>query len=282
MKLLEDIFIERHRLPIIALALPYVLALAWIDYRFGPAVSLAQGYLVAILIVAWTAGRWMGLSFSFLSIIAESSGDMLHESAIDVPQYLWRLSGHLLFYMLIVFMASSIKRSWDLERENARVDFLTGIANVRGFLDAGLVEIERARRSGYPVTVVYMDLDNFKKVNDTYGHMIGDSLLRRVAMILRNNTRVSDLTARMGGDEFALLLPGIRHEQAKLALGKLVNLLSGEMRKNQWPVTFSIGCVTFETTDHTLEDMLTIADGAMYEVKRNGKNNVAFRIDGTS
>src|SRR6185312_6159583 len=103
----------------------------------------------------------------------------------------------------------------------ARIDALTGVANGRTFYDLARVELCRFQRTGRPFTVAYLDLDNFKQVNDRLGHPAGDDLLRRVAQVLRDNTRVLDVPARLGGDEFALLLPETDAEDALPVLSKL-------------------------------------------------------------
>jgi diguanylate cyclase (GGDEF)-like protein len=120
--------------------------------------------------------------------------------------------------------------------------------------------------------LAYIDLDNFKTVNDTYGHLIGDSLLRLVADTIRNNIRTTDVLARLGGDEFVVLLPETDFEQSEIVINKVQTQLLDEMKKNNWPVTFSIGAVTFLTPPESVDEMIKKADNLMYSAKKNGKN----------
>ena len=161
------------------------------------------------------------------------------------------------------------------EAELARLDPLTRLANRRAFFE--LLEAERSRtvRYGRPLTLVYLDLDGFKQVNDSLGHAVGDELLKVVATTLRSSVRVSDTVARVGGDEFALLLPESGVGTAEVVLRKLQSRLLHAMQDRQWPVTFSMGAVTFLKIPLSSDEMLHSADRLMYEVKSHGKNGIA-------
>jgi diguanylate cyclase (GGDEF)-like protein len=165
-----------------------------------------------------------------------------------------------------------LKNTLELKEQLAKTDFLTGVTNARSFFELADLEINRAKRYQHPFTLAYIDLDNFKTVNDTYGHLIGDSLLRLVADTIRNNIRVTDVYARLGGDEFAVLLPETNPEQSEIAINKVQTQLLDEMKKNNWPVTFSIGAVTFLTPPESVDEMIKKADNLMYSAKKNGKN----------
>src|SRR5205085_680354 len=136
-------------------------------------------------------------------------------------------------------------------------------------------ERSRTVRYGRPLTLTYLDLDAFKQVNDTLGHAVGDELLKTVANTLRSSVRASDIVARVGGDEFALLLPESGVGTAEVVLRKLQSRLLHAMQEKQWPVTFSMGAITFLQIPHSCDDMLHSADQLMYEVKSHGKNGVA-------
>ena len=160
------------------------------------------------------------------------------------------------------------------EKDDARIDFLTRIHNRRALYEAALSEITRARRYHRPVTLVYIDLDNFKHVNDTLGHMIGDELLVEVAATLRSNVRTTDIVGRLGGDEFALLLPETNQDAATVVVDKVrVRLLMAMQLKN-WPVTFSFGVASFASPPASVDELIKHADEAMYLAKLQGKNTV--------
>ena len=127
-------------------------------------------------------------------------------------------------------------------------------------------------------SLAYIDIDNFKRVNDTLGHSRGDELLITVAKTLKRSLRKTDLVARIGGDEFACLFPETEINAAKEAYTKAKESLSNEMSKNSWPVTFSVGVVTFDKTPEDLKKAIKIADELMYSIKNAEKNNVEYRV----
>jgi diguanylate cyclase (GGDEF)-like protein len=139
----------------------------------------------------------------------------------------------------------------------------------------GLREITRARRYNRPLTLLYIDLDNFKQVNDAFGHETGDELLVEVAATIRCNVRATDLVARLGGDEFALLLTETNREAGLVVTNKLRETLLRAMQERNWPVTFSIGVVSFTVPPASVEEMVKQADEVMYSVKQRGKNSIA-------
>jgi diguanylate cyclase (GGDEF)-like protein len=166
------------------------------------------------------------------------------------------------------------------EHDLARIDPLTTVPNRRAFYEA--LEKERVRTIRYrrPCTLAYLDLDNFKKVNDSLGHAVGDELLVEVAAGLRSNLRVTDYVGRLGGDEFAILLPETDATAAKLVLHKLRLRLLEQMKTHNWKVTFSIGAATFLDPPASLDVMIRLADETMYAIKAQGKNNVSVSLVG--
>lgn len=138
--------------------------------------------------------------------------------------------------------------------------------------------ISRARRYGHPFSVAYFDADNFKTVNDQLGHHVGSQLLVRIVEVLEQNLRATDVAARIGGDEFAILLPETGAEQSWAVLQKLREKLSVEMRVNDCQVTFSMGLLTCVDAPHSVDEMIKIADGLMYEVKKGGKDAIRQEV----
>jgi diguanylate cyclase (GGDEF)-like protein len=159
----------------------------------------------------------------------------------------------------------------------AQTDALTGLYN-RRCLDEQLPKaLERARATESPVTLAMIDLDGFKRVNDTLGHPAGDAVLRRMARLLTVCTRKTDLPCRLGGDEFAVILPEVAEERAGAiaeALRAAVELEFVHEKDQGAPVTCSVGLASAEP-EETGADLLGRADGALYEAKRQGRNRVA-------
>lgn len=164
------------------------------------------------------------------------------------------------------------------ERELARTDFLTGAFNSRSFHDVAQMEIDRSARYSHPFTIAFVDVDNFKTINDTYGHAMGDIVLRKIVTNIQQNLRKTDIIARVGGDEFAILLPETDMDTAPTVISNVQRKLLDEMRKNELPVTFSIGVLSLTASQLSVDEMLGIADQMMYAVKNGGKNNVYYDI----
>jgi len=162
------------------------------------------------------------------------------------------------------------------ERELSRRDTKTGALNDRAFKELLTYEIKRSRRNVAPLTLVSLDLDGFKNVNDDLGHATGDLVLKVVAWTMQGTLREIDSVARLGGDEFALLLPETNAENARLVLDKLQGALKNAMTTYKWTVTFSVGVVTFKTPGATADSMIDMADKTMLLVKKTGKNRVSY------
>jgi diguanylate cyclase (GGDEF)-like protein len=156
----------------------------------------------------------------------------------------------------------------------ARTDGLTHIANRRAFIEAAQHELERARRNAHPLTLVYLDIDDFKDVNDQLGHTEGDALLVIVARTLRVGTRAIDAVARLGGDEFGLLLPETDEPMAAALLARVQASLGEAMVRHGWKVRFSTGAAVFETPATSVDEMMARADELMYAAKREEKGAV--------
>jgi diguanylate cyclase (GGDEF)-like protein len=155
-------------------------------------------------------------------------------------------------------------------RELAMIDALTGLYNRRFALQRLAAEVARSARKGHPLTVVFLDLDDFKQINDTYGHPAGDLVLQEFAAALNRAIRGGDLAVRMGGDEFLLILPECNHGQLQLVLNRLGPLeVAWEGRK--FPVRYSTGWKEYASGDRA-ETMISAADQALYASKRAAKN----------
>lgn len=184
----------------------------------------------------------------------------------------------LAFYLIILTLLLIVRDDLEREKNIAATDHLTGLANRRFFQDQLERETARLRRYPQPLTLAYIDLDNFKQVNDAMGHDVGDALLKKTASVMLASVRGSDLVARLGGDEFALLFPLLDMQSARVVLEKLSKELLGIMQKNAWPVTFSVGAVTFSEVMTSSNDMIKLVDALMYEVKKCGKNAIKHAV----
>jgi diguanylate cyclase (GGDEF)-like protein len=159
------------------------------------------------------------------------------------------------------------------EEELSSHDFLTGAVNSRYFFELAQREIRRMSREKRAFTLAYIDVDDFKTVNDSGGHRAGDILLRSIAVTIKRSVREIDIVGRLGGDEFAVLMPLTAHEGAQLTISRMRKKLEEAMSQQRFGVTFSIGAVTFLHPPATVDEVVGLADNQMYEVKRSGKNS---------
>ena len=178
----------------------------------------------------------------------------------------------------IAILVLLLRRSWKRERELANHDGLTGLVSREAFRNHISVEKNRCARTGKPLTLAYLDCDDFKKLNDSYGHLTGDQVLKSVADVMRSNTRSYDIVARMGGDEFAILFPETSAEAARCVIERLNSELCEAMQGRNRQITFSIGVITFCDPAESADEMIHAVDSRMYSVKREGKAGVKYSV----
>ncbi len=157
----------------------------------------------------------------------------------------------------------------------AREDPMTGLPNRRAFDDHLQRLVAAAGRSGAPLSLLLVDVDRFKDVNDTQGHMVGDQVLRAVAVALRASGREADVVARIGGDEFAALLPACSLEDAVSVGAAAADRVAARTARIGAPVTVSVGAATLPTGAQTASELFAIADRALYASKPDGRRPVA-------
>ena len=169
-----------------------------------------------------------------------------------------------------------LHRAMNQVRTLALTDALTGIANRAAFLDGIERTITNQARTGTRFTLIYLDLDGFKAVNDRFGHAAGDTVLRLVAHALKDNTRRGDLSARIGGDEFAVLLCGEDCGDAQMVGERVRAAVSAALEPGGWLVTASVGSVCFQSAPADPPTALSMVDKLMYAAKQAGKNRVSW------
>ncbi|MBE7713821.1 MAG: diguanylate cyclase [Cyanobacteria bacterium SIG26] len=171
-------------------------------------------------------------------------------------------------------MAITIADLFQAVREQAVTDALTGLYNRRYFEEALEKEVQRAKRQKQPFSIIGIDLDFLKKINDTYGHTFGDIAIKTIADILKKNARSVDVPARIGGEEFNVLLPGINSEGATIAAERIRKAIESIEIDTIGHITGSLGVATFFEHTDNVEELLELTDQAMYTSKREGRNRV--------
>jgi diguanylate cyclase (GGDEF)-like protein len=256
-----------------------ILLVGVLDVLTGAEISLAIFYLIPVAFVSWFTGRWNGILYAIVSVLIERiavslSGDV---AALSLALY-WNSTVLLLFFLVVVYLLTEYKNRVEREEILSRTDPLTEVANSRYFYTLAEMEIERLSRYEHPFTVAYMDIDNFKEINDRFGHRIGDELLCLVAATMQNNLRITDTVARLGGDEFIILLPETKGEGALTIFFRLRQLLMAALKNRGWEVTFSVGAITFISPPMSVDSMIKSVDQLMYTVKTSGKDRIQHEI----
>jgi diguanylate cyclase (GGDEF)-like protein len=242
------------------------------DVATDPELSFSFFYLIPIGFVTWFGGRTAGIVVSIFSATIWAVDQHTH-----YPLY-WILNAAStvgIFCMMNILIAK-IREMWEHESLQSRRDHLTGLMNSRAFIEIAKYEILRLQREGAAYSIGYIDLDNFKEINDRYGHNKGDELLKIIASCFLESLRKTDVVARIGGDEFTIFFPETNYEAAHVVINKVRDNLLKKLGEGNWPTTFSMGVVTCAHSPCELDTIITIADDLMYEAKKAGKNSIRF------
>jgi diguanylate cyclase (GGDEF)-like protein len=245
-----------------------------LNVRTSADLRLGILYVIPVLLAAWHDGLGWGISFALATALLRF-GVGIDQTALDTPLQVRILNEGA--YLAVVGVAiaglSQLRRTQSQLQLLATHDPLTTALNARAFASQLAQELGRNRRYGRPLALVYLDLDDFKKVNDAHGHATGDAVLRLVADAMRSAVRQADVVGRLGGDEFGVLMPetdgSVAHAVATRLAGGIRTVFRGTPS-----VTASIGVVAVSGTEAGSDELLRKADQAMYEAKRTGKDRV--------
>jgi len=252
-----------------------VLAIGALDVFTGADLSLQVLYLGPCAILTWRLGRGPGLLMAAASAAVWLAADTIDGHSYSHPVFAASNSLTLLSFLVAsVAMLSTIRDVLFRERQHARIDHLTGLWNARALCELGEREFTLAQRELTVLSVAYLDLDDFKKVNDTVGHLKADELLRLVATTLRGVLRQSDIVGRLGGDEFAVVMPRTPTLNAEPILKRALEVVTASTRDAGFTVSFSLGFVSTSTGTGSFESLLSGADRRMYKAKRAGKSGI--------
>ncbi len=265
----------------VALSVP-TACIGWLDFWSGPDFGLSLLYIVPIALGGWFYGAVVGgvtaLQAAAWWLWADISDHATHSPAATSWNGFTRLAIYLTIGIGAALMRADRKRLRELldrEANLARTDALTELPNGRAFREHVTQDLARAKREGKAVALVYLDVDNFKRVNDRYGHAAGDSLLAEIATCIRGCLRAGDHAARLGGDEFGILLWGADATSAHAVAERIVESI--RQLGQRFPGTgvgASAGLACPSVQGATVADLLHDADQAMYDVKQLGKGNV--------
>jgi len=243
------------------------------DLWVGPGVELTLLYALAVGLATFYAGLPAACGLALLSALGSLEANVLgRPAALPAAVLAWNAAQELGVFLLLAVTLDAFRKRLLLAQRAARTDPITATPNRRAFVEAGELELERVRRNGRPLSLVYLDCDDFKAVNDRLGHAGGDAVLASVGAALREAVRANDTVARLGGDEFGILLPELDGFGAATLAARLRFRLRESLAARGPGVTFSMGVVTFLAPPDGVEAMIALADALMYEVKRSGKD----------
>jgi diguanylate cyclase (GGDEF)-like protein len=274
--LTSDVLDKLSRRSIMVITLLGITVIGIVDYLIGPGISLSILYLGPTGLAAWYLGKEAGMAAALISALVGRATDLMTGVVLIHPWLTaWNVFLHLGFMLVIVLLLTYQKAYLRIEQELAKTDSLTGVFNHGEFMERLQYIFNIAAREQWSVTLAYIDIDDFKHINDQKGHAEGDRVLCTVAAQLAASVRHTDIVARMGGDEFAVVLPHADRIAVESFVQKLLRALSA-VPVGESKVTCSIGCLTFPPPPPNAECALKEADVLMYQVKKRGKGEVGF------
>ncbi|GAA5169103.1 GGDEF domain-containing protein [Viridibacterium curvum] len=273
-------WLNRIARPIAAvLGVGLLILIAVLDAVTGPTLALSILYLGPIALIAWRLERNAAISMAiFAGIVHALLNPHSIRSDSSTLIAIWNVMILCAIFAVFAVIIYELNRLLEKERDLARTDFLTGTRNRMAFLKEVDQEILRAVRHGQPISLVYVDLDNFKAINDRLGHREGDRLLLAVGQTLMQTIRGIDTVSRLGGDEFVILLPNADSDAAATVAPRIRQALLARMKQDLWPVTFSIGVLTCPIPPGSAEQLIHRADELMYRAKLQGKDRLVFSV----
>jgi diguanylate cyclase (GGDEF)-like protein len=272
-------------------AIAAVCAIGWLDLSTGTRASMSLFYVTVVGWVAWRAGYGAAFLTGALAAAWWLAADLAQSTHNSAGTSVWNAATRLAIFVSIGLFVrrlhdtqrnledanARLSERLDAESRFARTDLLTGLRNRTGFLETLRREVARSQRAATPFGVLYLDLDNFKRVNDMHGHDVGDRVLRSVAATIREAVRITDVPARLGGDEFAIFCWNIGADALEELAARLVTRIA--LVGDDYPETglgASVGVAWFGEPPPSEDDVLKHADAAMYAAKKSGKGR--FRV----
>lgn len=233
--------------------------------------NLLLPYIVGFMIGTFFLGTWLGLFMLVLSLGLSFFPRMYGAelSQYQIVDIVIKATFSLLIFALVVYLNKLYSRV----KEMAILDSLTGLNNKRGFQFLANTILHQAKRNKAMVCCVYLDIDNFKQVNDTKGHKTGDNVLVDLARVLQGSLRESDICARIGGDEFCIIILDTGEESVHAIIQRIQESFRELSLRKKWPTSLSIGAF-FSQDEYTLPYLMSEADKIMYQAKQKGKNRV--------
>ena len=258
-----------------AIGLAVVAAIAAFKETAGHDIPVADFLLIPVAAIGWlvTARAYAYVAAGLTAIVTVVIA-VTGQAQAPLAAALVAAGVRFALYLVVLALLGAIRRMQLAREAEARTDYLTGAANARAFEETSTAELERSRRYARPLSLLYLDVDDFKAVNDSFGHAAGDTVLAEVSHMLRCSVRANDVVARLGGDEFAVLMPETSRFAAVAVARRARDELARVSTPDGEPVHFSVGVVSYDRPPASVDEIIHDADALMYRAKEHGKNRI--------
>ena len=277
----NSILLAQSRLSL-AVGLGTLVALVgFVDFVTGHDLSLSIFYVLPVAMASWYGRERLGFPFCFIAgltmiLVDFNSGHAYSYRAVPI----WNAIARISVFLMVATLLLSLRRTLEAQAALAQRDGLTGLMNARTFLQECDALFVLAARHERPLAMAYLDVDNFKGINDSLGHNVGDEILKAIAATFKKRLRGSDLGARLGGDEFAIMLPETDQAGALKFFAGLHAGLVEVASRNGWDIGFSIGVAVYPHSAADARAAIRQADRLMYLVKNGNKNGILIETCG--
>jgi len=262
-----------------AAGLLIVVLVGAFDWVTGPEYSFTLVYLVPLFLVSGRANRVGGALVAGASAVAYYWGQTPGElPAPQILAHMWNTLSVLAIFLVVHELLFAYQQAKREQFEHDWIDPVTGTGNSKLMLAALSQEMSRAKRFGRPFTVAYLDVVHLREVNQKMGHAGGDTLLALVAKTITRSVRHADVVARMGGDEFAVLLPETSGENAHIVVERVTAKLRVIMEEDGWPASIAVGATTFDGMPESGDEAVRQAERAMYAAKAAGGGAIEYAV----
>lgn len=267
-----------RRLPDLAqlvLGLTFIAALTAFKLRLGSSIMMIDFFIIPVVGVGWFAST---PRYGYLiAVVAAADSAVLAvyaETQASAQTALLTGLARFALYLLILALLGMMRKERAGHQYAATTDRKTGAVNAHTFHARAQIEVSRAQRDQSELSLAYLDLDDFKAINDELGHVEGDRVLLEVSHVMRTEVRASDTVGRLGGDEFAILMPETGAGAARTVIERLGSELRRVRTRDGRPASCSIGLVTFDRPPASLGELIDAGDDLMYRAKQGGKDRI--------
>lgn len=268
------------RAPVLfAIHIVILFVISIIGHILRPGLSMLLFYIMVTVSASWFIGKRWGVAASLTAAAAELTVRLVAgpwPTGAFVPA--WNFTATLLANILIAYLTEYTRIHLKAELELIRKDFLTGIYNLRAFYEEGTLELERCRRNGVPLTIMYMDIDNLESLNYTLSRRAGNHALQSIAAAIKNSIRITDILARTGDDEFTVLLPGGNFNQASSAISRVLTVVKDVLADKKWHISVTTAAITYLSIPPSVDHMIKEAEESMKIAKVSADHNIRHTV----